>query len=209
MKSKYNKKRCATLVMALPLAVAGITFGTEGAQALPLASALVSSAQAATDVAIKSVTKLNPTTVEVNYANGKQLTIDFYGDNIFRLFRDDNGGVIRDPQATPAAKILVDNARRSVMAVDIRPEADGYVVATSRVAIRLSKNDGLLSIVDTKTGDTVVESVAPVSFDKGATTLVLKTQGNEYFYGGGVQNGRFSHKGKSIAIENKIGRAHV
>ena len=202
MKSKYNKKRCATLVMALPLAVAGITFGTEGAQALPLASALVSSAQAATDVAIKSVTKLNPTTVEVNYANGKQLTIDFYGDNIFRLFRDDNGGVIRDPQATPAAKILVDNARRSVMAVDIRPEADGYVVATSRVAIRLSKNDGLLSIVDTKTGDTVVESVAPVSFDKGATTLVLKTQGNEYFYGGGVQNGRFSHKGKSIAIEN-------
>lgn len=202
MKSKYNKKRCATLVMALPLAVAGLTFGTEGAQALPLASALVSSAQAATDVAIKSVTKLNPTTVEVNYANGKQLTIDFYGDNIFRLFRDDNGGVIRDPQATPAAKILVDNARRSVMAVDIRPEADGYVVATSRVAIRLSKNDGLLSIVDTKTGDTVVESVAPVSFDKGATTLVLKTQGNEYFYGGGVQNGRFSHKGKSIAIEN-------
>lgn len=202
MKSKYNKKRCATLVMALPLAVAGITFGTEGAQALPLASALVSSAQAATDVAIKSVTKLNPTTVEVNYTNGKQLTIDFYGDNIFRLFRDDNGGVIRDPQATPAAKILVDNARRSVMAVDIRPEADGYVVATSRVAIRLSKNDGLLSIVDTKTGDTVVESVAPVSFDKGATTLVLKTQGNEYFYGGGVQNGRFSHKGKSIAIEN-------
>ena len=202
MKSKYNKKRCATLVMALPLAVAGITFGTEGAQALPLASALVSSAQAATDVTIKSVTKLNPTTVEVNYANGKQLTIDFYGDNIFRLFRDDNGGVIRDPQATPAAKILVDNARRSVMAVDIRPEADGYVVATSRVAIRLNKNDGLLSIVDTKTGDTVVESVAPVSFDKGATTLVLKTQGNEYFYGGGVQNGRFSHKGKSIAIEN-------
>lgn len=199
---KIQQKRCATLVMALPLAVAGITFGTEGAQALPLASALVSSAQAATDIAIKSVTKLNPTTVEVNYANGKQLTIDFYGDNIFRLFRDDNGGVIRDPQATPTAKILVDNARRSVMAVDIRPEADGYVVATSRVAIRLNKNDGLLSIVDTKTGDTVVESVAPVSFDKGATTLVLKTQGNEYFYGGGVQNGRFSHKGKSIAIEN-------
>ena len=123
-KSKYNhnKKRCATLVMALPLAIAGLTFGAEGAQALPLASSLVSSAQAATDVAIKSVTKLNPTTVEVNYTNGKQLTIDFYGDNIFRLFRDDNGGIVRDPQATPAAKILVSSARRSPQGVELRTE---------------------------------------------------------------------------------------
>jgi hypothetical protein len=31
----------------------------------------------------------------------------------------------------------------------------------------------------------------------------LADSNNEYFYGGGVQNGRFSHKGKIIAIENQ------
>ena len=31
----------------------------------------------------------------------------------------------------------------------------------------------------------------------------MKENPGEYFYGGGVQNGRFSHKGKAIAIENQ------
>ena len=101
-KSKQQRSsKCATLVMALPLAVAGMTVSPAGIQALPLASGLVSneayiaaSAAASTAPApspIKSAAKINPTTVELTYADGKQLTIDFYGDNIFRLFRDDNG----------------------------------------------------------------------------------------------------------------------
>ena len=58
---------------------------------------------------IDDVRSINPSTVEVLYANGKTLTIDFYDNNIFRLFKDDNGGVLRDPIADPPAQILVDN----------------------------------------------------------------------------------------------------
>ena len=47
----------------------------------------VARAQAPT---VKEVVKINPTTAEVRYANGKRLTVDFYGPNIVRLFRDDN-----------------------------------------------------------------------------------------------------------------------
>ena len=210
MKRNTQNKRgckCATLVMALPLAVAGLTITPNGVQALPLASGLVQNsavaqAAAASSNPIKNVAKINPTTVEVTYADGKQLTVDFYGDNIFRLFRDDNGGVVRDPQATPPAKILVENARRSTQSVDLRNESNGVVISTPRIAVRFDKQTGLMTVVDTKSGETVVESVAPVSFDKNSTTLTLKAQSGEYFYGGGVQNGRFSHKGKSIAIEN-------
>ena len=98
MKRNTQNKRgnkCATLVMALPLAVAGLTITPNGVQALPLASGLVQNSavtQTATASSnpIKNVAKINPTTVEVTYADGKQLTVDFYGDNIFRLFRDDN-----------------------------------------------------------------------------------------------------------------------
>lgn len=208
-RNNQNKRgnKCATLVMALPLAVAGLTITPNGVQALPLASGLVQNSAvtqtaAASSNPIKNVAKINPTTVEVTYADGKQLTVDFYGDNIFRLFRDDNGGVVRDPQATPPAKILVENARRSTQSVDLRNESNGVVISTPRIAVRFDKQTGLMTVVDTKSGETVVESVAPVSFDKNSTTLTLKAQSGEYFYGGGVQNGRFSHKGKSIAIEN-------
>ena len=215
MKNSKQQKRSALrapLAMALPLAIAGLTVSPAGLHALPLASGLVdnatyfaASAAASTTSAqspIKSAAKINPTTVELTYADGKQLTIDFYGDNIFRLFRDDNGGVVRDPQATPAAKILVDDARRAPMAVDLRQNDKAITVATQRISVSFDKQTGLMNVINTQSGETVVESLQPVSFDKTSTTLTFKARTGEYFYGGGVQNGRFSHKGKSIAIEN-------
>ena len=215
MKNSKQQKRSALrapLAMALPLAIAGLTVSPAGLHALPLASGLVDNATyfaasvaASTTSAqnpIKSAAKINPTTVELTYADGKQLTIDFYGDNIFRLFRDDNGGVVRDPQATPAAKILVDDARRAPMAVDLRQNDKAITVATQRISVSFDKQTGLMNVINTQSGETVVESLLPVSFDKTSTTLTFKARTGEYFYGGGVQNGRFSHKGKSIAIEN-------
>ena len=53
-----------------------------------------------------------------------------------------------------------------------------------------------------ETGKTVVEWTDPLKFDKESTTISLRASKDEYFYGGGVQNGRFSHKGKAIVIEN-------
>ena len=46
--------------------------------------------------------KMNPTTVDVLFANNQRMIIDFYGENIFRVFQDNSGGVIRDPEAKPA-----------------------------------------------------------------------------------------------------------
>lgn len=116
-KQKKNKSR-ATLVMALPLAVAGLTFGNQTAQALPLAAGITQQ-QDAVNHPISKAEKINPTTVEITYADGKRLTMDFYGENIFRLFRDDKGGIVRDPQATPPATILANSARRATMGVSV------------------------------------------------------------------------------------------
>ena len=44
------------------------------------------------------------------------MTIDFYGENIFRVFQDNSGGIIRGPEAKPEAQILVDQPRRKVSA---------------------------------------------------------------------------------------------
>ena len=50
---------------------------------------------------IVSVQQINPTTVDVVFSNNQRMTFDFYGDNIFRMFQDNNGGILRDPEAKP------------------------------------------------------------------------------------------------------------
>ena len=47
---------------------------------------------------VVAVEKINPTTVELCLSDAKRVTLDFYGENIFRLFRDIDGGNIRDPK---------------------------------------------------------------------------------------------------------------
>ena len=60
------------------------------------------------------ILRINPTTVELCFANHRRVAVDFYGKNIFRIFEDHNGGVMRDPEAKPEAHILVDNPRTKV-----------------------------------------------------------------------------------------------
>ena len=53
----------------------------------------------------------NPYAVEVYFDDNTHFTLDFYGENIFRLFQDNKGGIIRNPKAEPEAEILVRNPR--------------------------------------------------------------------------------------------------
>ncbi len=193
---KLHSGRCAALALALPLALTGVPGAT--AQVQP-SLGVVKDAKA---VQIAGARKINPTTVEIIYANGKHVTFDFYGANIFRLFRDDNGGIVRNPQATPPAEILVGGARRATGGVELKSNADNIEMETSRVIVSVDRKTGLLTVMNKQTNEIVLKEVAPVSFDKKGVTMTLQAQPDEYFYGGGVQNGRFSHKGKAIAIEN-------
>lgn len=184
-------------------AMASVFMATEAyatTNATPL-SAMHAAASAPT--AIKEVKWLNPTTAEVMLSDGKRMTIDFYGDNIFRIFRDDNGGIIRNPAATPPADILVKNPRKPVGTLSMNSTPSVITISTPRMAIDLDKATAMISVKDLSTGKTVLEQTAPVTFENGTTSLALKENPGEYFYGGGVQNGRFSHKGKVISIENQ------
>ena len=58
-----------------------------------LAAAGISAASA------QKVTLLNRHTVQVQLKSGQMMYLDFYGNNIFRLFQDPAGGELRDPAA--------------------------------------------------------------------------------------------------------------
>ncbi len=146
---------------------------------------------------------INPTTVELTLADGHRTTIDFYGDNIFRLFRDDEGGIVRNPVAEPPAEILVRNPRKAVGKVDIADKGSVIDITTPMVTITVDKKNGLMSVTDLRNGRKVLTQTVPVTFDRGKTSLGFAEKPDEYFYGGGVQNGRFSHKGRRISIENQ------
>ncbi|MCD8302371.1 MAG: alpha-xylosidase, partial [Prevotellaceae bacterium] len=138
--------------------------------------------------------QINTTTVEVSLADGERMYIDFYGPNIFRLFLDPAGGMVRPPQVSPQAEILVSNPRREV-ALSVQ----GSEISTSRLTVQVDASSGSLRVSGPSTEGLTIS--AP-TFQKGRASISLSQLPDEYFFGGGVQNGRFSHRGKIIAIEN-------
>ncbi len=155
---------------------------------------------------LKDVKQINPTSVELRMSNGQTITLDFYGENIFRMFQDVNGGIIRDPKPMtgyPEAQILVDNPRKKVAEITVSENNDTYTIATSKIEVNVCKVTGQIKVKNLVTGEIAFEETEPVLFKNSKTTITLKCNEGEYFYGGGVQNGRFSHAGRIIKIENQ------
>ena len=145
---------------------------------------------------------VNGTVVEVYMADSTCRVFDFYGDDIVRVFQDPQGGEMRDPVASPEAQILVDNPRREVSSLAVKETAGKTVMTTPRIKVVVDKTTGLMTVTDLATWKVVLEETTPVTIKEGVATMTVKAADKEYFYGGGMQNGRFSHSGKVIQIIN-------
>lgn len=198
MKIFYRSKlqRTTVLAFAFPLLISNIP-----ARAVQKIATVLQLTQQ--NQKVISAKKVGSTVIEVLLSNNQRLTLDFYSDQIFRLFQDNSGGVMRDPEAKPAAKILVENPRRPVTKLNLVDGTNLVTISTDKIIIEIDKNTTLLKIINPITNAVIVEEAAASNFEKTAVTLTLKENPQEYFYGGGVQNGRFSHKGKAISIENQ------
>ena len=192
---KLNKKSIKALALSAAIVLAG-----------NIPTQTFASNDGEERVSVVEVAQINPTTVELRLTNGQHLTLDFYGENIFRMFQDNNGGIVRDPQPMagyPDAQILVDNPRREVSCLAINESEDYYTISTAKIEVTVCKIYGTIKVKDLTTGEMRFEEATPVLFKDTKTTITLKADEGEFFYGGGVQNGRFSHVGKAIDIENQ------
>ena len=163
-----------------------------------LAFGLAAVNSSASGFRIASAEMSGPTAVTVTFADGQTCTVDFYSDRIVRVFLDPKGGPVRDPQAKPEAKILVDQPRAAVTELSVT--ADGIRTACMEI---LYNENGTFSVRDRKKNKTVLTGVFPFEITDKNVRLTLKATPDEYFYGGGVQNGRFSHRGQRISIVNQ------
>lgn len=186
---------------ALTIAFSALMLAAPCARAVPYS--LADSVAIGANGPVTSAFRLNPTTVEVSFSDNRTMTFDFYGDNIFRLFQDNRGGIIRAPQASPEAIILVDNPRKSLSSLDISQNADRVVIRTKAIEVDIDKATSLMTVRDMRRGKVVLQETEPILFEKNKVYLSFKENPGEYFFGGGMQNGRFSHKGKVISIENQ------
>lgn len=159
-------------------------------------------ATAKNSIQVTKAIQLNSTTVEILFSDNNRLTLDFYGNNIFRMFQDNKGGIIRNPEAVPPARILVNNPRRKVENLTLQQSGTLITISTKDIVIEIDQQTTLLTIKD-KNDNIVMESTKSFDFMPKSVSWTLKTDKDEYFYGGGVQNGRFSHKGRIIDIENQ------
>lgn len=151
---------------------------------------------------IISAKKINATTIEITLSNHQHMLFDFYGENIFRWFYDTAIGTFHNLEAQPPAKILVDDSRKAVSKLQLSSKSNTINISTRKIKIELDKASIRMKIFD-KNNKLIVQTLQPIQFDIMQTVLKLKANPQEYFYGGGVQNGRFSHKDKAIAIENQ------
>ena len=146
--------------------------------------------------------KVIGTTVEVTMPDSMCRVFDFYGDDIVRVFQDPQGGEMRDPVATPPAKILVENPRREVTKLTVKENEDKTIMTTPRIKVVVDKATGLMTVTDRESKRVVFEETTPATIKEGVAAMIVKADAEEYFYGGGMQNGRFSHRGKVIQVIN-------
>ena len=159
--------------------------------------------EAKQSLSILSAKKVNATRIDLTLSQDSKMSVDFYSSDIFRLFRDDNGGEIRDPQAKPPAQILVDQPRQDVKTLELSDSDGKITILSDTVRLEFDKSTSLMKLIRLSDGLVIMNQLEAATLGKKQVSLTLEELDDEYFYGGGVQNGRFSHKGKIIAIENQ------
>lgn len=157
--------------------------------------------------------------------NGITFRVQFYTPQVFRILaapqklepqldragnplKDKDGNVMTyvsadfsDPLNNPEkVQILVGvpEDKTPVRFADNRAEGT-LTFATSALKLTVNKADTTFSLAYSD-GTPIWSEAAPLDLSPNGTTQTLKTTADEFFYGGGQQNGYLSHKGRKIEI---------
>lgn len=148
----------------------------------------------------------SPNTVVINYHSGTKGRITFLDKEIFRFTVDPSDHF--DEYATPVkpdhvARIQAQPDTSEVYthpAASIKDTGASWQVTSGNVVLSFDKTSAKMSAsVD---GEQVFAEAAPLSIKDNQTSQSLVENKGENFYGGGTQNGRFTHRGQSIEIVN-------
>ena len=138
--------------------------------------------------------------VHVQFNDGEVAAkITFLEDGIFR-YNVDPSGEFSEYAAPNSSSHVATIQQQSDDSDEYRkPEAqvndtgDTFEITNGTATIVFDKDTALMSVKNG--GDIVLEETEALSLGRSSTVQTLAAADNEYFYGGGTQNGRFAHKG--------------
>jgi alpha-glucosidase (family GH31 glycosyl hydrolase) len=144
---------------------------------------------------VTGFTKTDKSTFE--FAAGySKVRVIFYRDDIFRIWLAPDGEF-----TNPAGNAIVVDYGVKNPSVSVSQNAQYYALKSKDCVLRVYKNPMRFAMYDKTNKQVIWEEAEPLYFGS-RTVQTLKEQPNEYFYGGGMQNGRFSHAGKVLEISN-------
>ncbi|MEU9593731.1 TIM-barrel domain-containing protein [Streptomyces sp. NPDC048193] len=133
-----------------------------------------------------------------------KLRISFPDDDLLRVrlapdghFTDPANDDPADPGA-PDADIVVKTDYKGAHSRHTETD-DAYVVRTDEATLTVTKSPVTLALAD-EHGRQLWRETAPLSWSADGTAQTLGQGAQEQFFGGGMQNGRFSHRGQSVDI---------
>jgi len=123
-----------------------------------------------------------------------RLKLLFIRNDIFRLWMAYDG-----EYTDPAGNDIVIHKPDQPVEVKTTDKGAYYLFTTKDVALRAYKQPLRFTLYKADNASLIWEELQGMTYGK-QTIQYLKRQPNEYFYGGGMQNGRFSHRDKTIKL---------
>lgn len=126
--------------------------------------------------------------------NHARVQLDFCRDDIFRLRMAYDGMF-----TNPAGNDIVIHPPSGTVDVQFAEKEGYYLMTTPAMAIRAYTDPLRFAMYKPDNKSLVWEETRGMTYGK-ETVQYLSRGENEYFYGGGMQNGRFSHRDKTILL---------
>ncbi|GAA5494893.1 hypothetical protein Rhal01_01058 [Rubritalea halochordaticola] len=156
-------------------------------------------AEAATPGAVtKSIVENGGAEVKLETQNSISYKVAFYRDDVFRILAAP-GGKFEDPKNdADKAQILLPEIKQDAK-VTVKETDTQITFTTSKLVLTLNKADSTFSLKNAA-GKELWKEVTPLDIEEKLTVQTLDTSKDESFFGGGQQNGYFTHKGTKIEI---------
>jgi hypothetical protein len=130
-------------------------------------------------------------------AGADQVRIVFYRDDIFRLWLGPDGHFTEAQPNPDDAQIVI--WKPDAIAVTSRDVGEYYRVASAAAVLRVYKRPLKFALFDKSNTQMLWQETKPLTYGP-STIQTLKRGDNENFFGGGMQNGYFSHRDTSVNI---------
>lgn len=143
------------------------------------------------------------------YSSGEKAKINILNSHVFKYYMSQNGEFLEYPEPldpSHEAKII----KKTLTEYDpviferstLKDSEEEYIISTDKIEIRIHKCNATITVKDKRTNKLVIQETKAICYENGVATQTLLQSHDEYYFGGGMQNGRFSHKGEVIKIVN-------